>query len=306
MDDITDGPSVPTPTLRGLRNCRAAEWVKLNVGGVTYHTTRTTLCMDKDSVLAKMFGDSGWTSAIDESGAYLIDREARYFRPLLNFLRDGVLLIDPDTCPEGVLNEAKYFNIQGIVEILQPQVRQDRPAGAPGSWRDEQDAELTRKDIILALVKTPTDGKLRLQGLHLPGLDLSKLDLSGVNLSMTNLASANLRESNLVGANLDHTLLTRANLEKASMAGANLQGADCTGATFISANLQGANLSGSILVEAKLQEANLQFANLQGANLNGANLQRANLNKCLLKGANFAGVNRLGTNLTDGGLLYAG
>jgi len=288
-----------------LADCNGggSEWIKLNVGGSIFQTTRTTLSMDENSVLAKMFGDSGWRSATDSEGAYLLDRESKYFRPVLNFLRDGELIIDPDTSAEGVLREARFFNVQGIIDILEPNLTP--PVKAPGgSWRDNNtEAELTRKDIILALVKTPTDGKLRLQGLHLPGLDLSRLDLSGVNLSKTNLAGANLSESSLEHANLERANLQGAIMIKCGLSAANLQEADLSGAQLANASLQGSNLQGANLSRANLCFGNLQFCNLQGANLSGANLQSANLTKASIKGANFTGVNRTGTNLTDGGLL---
>lgn len=53
------------------------EWVKLNVGGVVYHTTRTTLMKDENSMIYRMFSQNGEfmaPSRMDENGCYLIDR----------------------------------------------------------------------------------------------------------------------------------------------------------------------------------------------------------------------------------------
>lgn len=52
------------------------EWVKLNIGGTVYQTTRTTLLKDENSMIHKMFsqGDSMSPGRLDENGCYLIDR----------------------------------------------------------------------------------------------------------------------------------------------------------------------------------------------------------------------------------------
>ena len=37
-------------------------------------------------------------------GSYLIDRSPTYFEPILNFLRTGSLIINPNINPEGMIN----------------------------------------------------------------------------------------------------------------------------------------------------------------------------------------------------------
>lgn len=92
-------------------------WVTLNVGGKLFSTTKMTLTAKEPfSMLSRMFGaDLGSCglkpSRWDANGAYLIDRNPKYFEPILNFLRIGKLILDEGVNPEG------WF-IQSIVIIF--------------------------------------------------------------------------------------------------------------------------------------------------------------------------------------------
>jgi uncharacterized protein YjbI with pentapeptide repeats len=132
-------------------------------------------------------------------GAYLIDRSPEYFEPILNYLRTGTIVLDDGVNVEGVLQEAKFFNISSMVDPLTILLEQSKK-------------EISRKDFVNILVTSSTNVSLRCQGLNLSGIDLSKLDLSLINFKQTNLRYANLR-----GCNLDNT---------------QLQGADLTGAVL--------------------------------------------------------------------------
>ena len=66
---------------------RVTDWLKLNVGGTMFETTRSTLMSNPDSLLAKMFDpDSALSPASrDENGVYRIDScRPRAFGVLLN------------------------------------------------------------------------------------------------------------------------------------------------------------------------------------------------------------------------------
>ena len=156
----------------GMEAEKSSEWVKLNVGGQLFHTSRTTLLnREPGSMLARMFDPSSniQPSCTDANGAYLIDRDPRYFTPILNYLRSGMLILDSDVNPKGVLEEAQFFGIQQCIPELEEMLL---PRDA---------IPLTRRDVVNALITTPNKSTLRFQGVNLTGADLSYLDLRNVN-----------------------------------------------------------------------------------------------------------------------------
>merc|ERR1711915_632025 len=90
------------------------EWVRLNVGGTLFMTTKTTLCKDPKSFLFRI--------CQDETGALLIDRDPKYFGPVLNYLRHGKLVIDKNVIEEGVLEEAEFYNITDLIKLLKERI----------------------------------------------------------------------------------------------------------------------------------------------------------------------------------------
>ena len=115
-----------TPNKRFLsQNSRGErDWIKLNVGGKTFTTTRCTLTKDPESFLFRLCQDtSDLESEKDEGGAYLIDRDPSYFTPILNYLRHGKLVIDKNVSEEGVLEEAEFFNIKNLIDIIKEKLR---------------------------------------------------------------------------------------------------------------------------------------------------------------------------------------
>ncbi|EGC34912.1 hypothetical protein DICPUDRAFT_98057 [Dictyostelium purpureum] len=259
-----------------------SEWVSLNVGGRIFSTTRTTILRDKESMLAKMFSES-WDSAKDINGAYLIDRSPDYFAPLLNFLRCGTITIDDGINIEGVYQEARFFNITGMVDKLASMVE-----------RKSRSDVFTRKDVISILLTSSSNSSLRCQGLNLAGVDLSKLDLRNINFKMTNF-----KETNLSKCNLDNALLQEADLSGADLSGASLRGTNLTGANLESCNLKGANFEDRGGQRATLENVNFKNATLEEANFSGANLRVCNFKNANLENCNFRGADLAGANLED-------
>ena len=92
--------------------------VKLNVGGSHFTTSLQTLTRDPNSMLAAMFSGRHEVETT-EDGSFFIDRDGTYFRFILNYLRNGELIL-----PEGAKFleelevEARFYQVQGLLDEL--------------------------------------------------------------------------------------------------------------------------------------------------------------------------------------------
>ncbi|XP_067415538.1 BTB/POZ domain-containing protein KCTD17 isoform X2 [Emydura macquarii macquarii] len=114
-----ESPRQPQPA-----HSSRAKWVRLNVGGTVFLTTRQTLCREQKSFLCRLCQGDELQSDRDETGAYLIDRDPAYFGPILNFLRHGKLVLNKDMAEEGVLEEAEFYNIGPLIRIIKDRLEE--------------------------------------------------------------------------------------------------------------------------------------------------------------------------------------
>ncbi|XP_064599984.1 BTB/POZ domain-containing protein KCTD5-like [Liolophura sinensis] len=143
----------------GDGKAKNSQWVKLNVGGTLFMTTRTTLCRDPKSFLYRLCQeDPDLHSDKDENGAYLIDRDPTYFGPVLNYLRHGKLVINKDLAEEGILEEAEFYNITDLIKLakekIQERVAKQNQSHMKNVYRVLQCSE----EELTQMVSTMSDG----------------------------------------------------------------------------------------------------------------------------------------------------
>ena len=139
------------------------EWIKLNVGGQTFLTTKLTLLSEPDSMLAKMFSGEFAPGAKDDQGAYMIDGNPKYFEPILDYLRRRELVINPNISKDGVLVEAQYFGIQSLVDQIEkiPEAKRVTTVHELNELFDFQDKVIQKllntKGVIHAVIVVKTE-----------------------------------------------------------------------------------------------------------------------------------------------------
>uniref|UniRef100_UPI00398EDF8B BTB/POZ domain-containing adapter for CUL3-mediated RhoA degradation protein 2 n=1 Tax=Pristiophorus japonicus TaxID=55135 RepID=UPI00398EDF8B len=112
-------PSGAKPKAIGFKGgSMGNKYIRLNVGGSLYYTTVQILTRH-DTMLKAMF--SGRMEVLtDKEGWILIDRCGKHFGTVLNYLRDDSIIL-PKSRREikELLAEAKYYLIQGLVDVCQ-------------------------------------------------------------------------------------------------------------------------------------------------------------------------------------------
>lgn len=135
------------------------KWVALNVGGTTFRTTRQTLGRDPCSFLFRLCqGDPDLDSDKDEKGAYLIDRDATYFGPVLNFLRHGKLVMDKNLAEEGLLEEAEFYNIKELIHLVKERIAERDKEHDKSLMKRVYRVLQCHEDELTQMISTLSDG----------------------------------------------------------------------------------------------------------------------------------------------------
>jgi len=103
-----------------MDNKSMTDWLRLNVGGTIFETSRSTLTSDSDSILSRMFEPNSNLppATVNKDGVFMIDACPRGFEVVLNYLRYRKLILG-DCNMEDVLPVADYFGLGELREMLE-------------------------------------------------------------------------------------------------------------------------------------------------------------------------------------------
>ncbi|XP_043082271.1 BTB/POZ domain-containing protein KCTD5 isoform X3 [Puntigrus tetrazona] len=140
-------------------NHRSSKWVRLNVGGTYFLTTRQTLCRDPKSFLFRLCQtEPDLDSDKDESGAYLIDRDPMYFGPVLNYLRHGKLVLNKNLTEEGALEEAEFYNITSLIKLIKERISEREAKTTHTPVKHVYRVLQCQEEELTQMVSTMSDG----------------------------------------------------------------------------------------------------------------------------------------------------
>ena len=110
------------------------DWIKLDVGGTIFKTSRQTLTQVPDSLLGRMFDpDSSLPPAKMEDGVFLIDASPSSFPVILHWLRCREVSLGEVTV-ETALSAANYFGLQPLVLTLQEIIKKKEEPEPGSDW----------------------------------------------------------------------------------------------------------------------------------------------------------------------------
>jgi len=89
--------------------------IKLNVGGVYFTTSATSLMREPDSMLSRICSTE---FAPGDDGAYFIDRDPTVFAVVLDYLRTNAVRLTKCVTAQQLLEEAQYFLLDQLVKVL--------------------------------------------------------------------------------------------------------------------------------------------------------------------------------------------
>jgi len=99
----------------------SSDQVVLNVGGVCFVTTHTTLCNDGDNFFSALS-----STLCGHEG--FVDRDPTHFRLILNYLRGSVVLPDDRLSLQELQHEASFYCLTNLFETIRQRLKSNADA----------------------------------------------------------------------------------------------------------------------------------------------------------------------------------
>ncbi|KAI1725649.1 BTB/POZ domain-containing protein [Ditylenchus destructor] len=156
--EMENGVSTTRSDLSSSSSSKSRSWVKLNVGGRVFQTTRQTLSREAGSFLTRLCqDDQDLPSEKDETDSYVIDRDSDYFATVLNYLRHGKLVLDRGLSEEGVLEEAEFYNLPRLIALCNEKIA-EREKTKKGPTKHVYRVLQCHEDELTSVVSAMSDG----------------------------------------------------------------------------------------------------------------------------------------------------
>ena len=164
--------------------------ITVNVGGVYYSTSRSTLCADQNSMLAAMFSGFHKLEKLKD-GSYFIDANGKHFGIILDYLRgrimySGDLIADKKTLVE-LRREVDFYNLLELKDLIDICLKRYQTSFS--EWFFSYFKQENSKPVSYKSIKDADFRKF----------DFTKCQFKNV----TFLHEANFKEANLSGAEFD-------------------------------------------------------------------------------------------------------
>jgi hypothetical protein len=182
------------------------ERVRLNVGGMKFETTLSTLTRYEETYFSAAFSGRHEVP-LDSEGYYFIDRDGTHFGKILNFLRTENMRMPADRqAAHDLMTEVRYYMLEEPVRAALGEL-EPMEAATP--------AEYTRKEVW----QMRQNGVTFFDGCNFAGLNLSYIDFEGCTLCGADFSGADLKRANFLNAKVAHANFDGANLSAVNWEG---------------------------------------------------------------------------------------
>lgn len=268
------------------------EWIKLNIGGKIFTTTRSTVvAKEPESMLAKMFECDYYANNSGAETAAIMANNATDCDENTNIIDANSESIRPNNDNN---NNKDYSNSQHRTCIV-PSLLDDQ-----GAYMIDRSPEyfepligyLRHGNLIIDKHLNPMGilEEAKFYGFYslIPQLEAIVLQESLLqNTIERSIGLAPLTRKDVVKAIIQTSADTKLRFQGVNMAGADLSKLDLSNINFKYAIFRGANLQGATLNNCCLERADMSKCNLEGALLINCHMVYCNLEGSVLRGSNM-------------------